>query len=92
MVTAIFAVVAAFCGFAAGFVCAIKALQTGLKWNIQTQAQQAPTTERQDEKIAEKAEEAAEQAKQEAERVQLNTANMLHEYLYGSQPSDEGDE
>jgi hypothetical protein len=50
VVIAIISVVAMAAGFAGGFFCAVKALQMGLKWRIQAERDEAPTTSTEDAK------------------------------------------
>jgi len=74
---AIVAIVAVGC-FVSGFFLALKAVQMGLKWKIQSENSVPPTTPAQDAKSA--GENAA---------VVLSNAQILNEYLNGPQAKDD---
>lgn len=60
--------------FLAGFFCAIKAVQIGLRWQIQTEVKQEPTLNN---PVAEVI------AENKAEKANQYTKEVLNEWLYG---------
>lgn len=64
--------------FASGFFLALKAVQMGLKWEIQKKNDLIPTTQAEDKELA----------KNSAAAV-LSNQEILNEYLFGEQPKDD---
>lgn len=60
--------------FLAGFFCAIKAVQIGLRWQIQTNAKQEPTISNPVTEVI---------AENKAEKANQHTKEVINEWLYG---------